>query len=76
MSVYKYKIKSDFIICVCNKDYPVSLIKGKVYKKISDEMLDKNKLIKIIDESGKSYLYSESLFLPIKLNKNIIEKIL
>ena len=59
--------KQQFAICIQNEGYPASLELWKVYRSLPDEKAAKHQLIRIIDESGEDYLYSESWFVPIKL---------
>ena len=56
-----------FAICVQNEGYPASLELWKVYRVLPDEKAAEHQLIRVIDESGEDYLYSESSFVPIKL---------
>jgi hypothetical protein len=56
-----------FAICVENEGYPASLELWKVYRVLPDEKAAKHQLVRIIDESGEDYLYSESSFASIKL---------
>jgi hypothetical protein len=56
-----------FAICVGNQDYPASLELWKVYRVLPDDKAAKHQLVRVIDESGEDYLYSESWFVPIKL---------
>ncbi|HYX71855.1 MAG TPA: hypothetical protein VE732_03735 [Nitrososphaera sp.] len=59
--------KHQFAICIQNEDYPASLELWKVYRVLPDEKAAKHQLIRIVDESGEDYLYSETWFVPIKL---------
>ena len=56
-----------FAICVQNEDYPASLELWKVYRVLPDEKAARHQLVRVVDESGEDYLYSESHFVPIKL---------
>jgi hypothetical protein len=56
-----------FVLCVRNKDYPASLEVRKVYRVLADEQASKRRHLRVIDESGKDYLYPEEYFVPIKL---------
>ena len=56
-----------FAICIENEGYPASLELWKVYRVLPDEKAAKHQLIRVVDESGEDYLYSESSFIPIKL---------
>jgi hypothetical protein len=64
--------KSDryFVVCIDNSDYPASLERRKIYEAIQDSEAAKHDQIRVVDESGEDYLYSESLFVPIKLPKD------
>jgi hypothetical protein len=59
--------KQQFAICIENEGYPASLELWKVYRILHDEKAAQHQLIRVIDESGEDYLYSESWFVPIKL---------
>ena len=60
-------VKQQFAICIQNEGYPASLELWKVYRVLPDEKAAKHQLIRVIDESGEDYLFSESWFVPIKL---------
>jgi hypothetical protein len=60
-----------FVICVQNKDYPVSLELRKLYQVIPDEAAAKRHLIRVIDESGENYIYPEECFVAIRLPQAI-----
>ena len=55
------------VVCINNEGYSASLEKRKVYVTLSDSAAEKNGLLRIIDESGDDYLYSESYFRPVVL---------
>ena len=54
-----------FVICVRNKDYPVSLELRKVYQVIPDGRASKHHQLRVIDESGQDYLYPEEYFVSV-----------
>ena len=56
-----------FAICIQDEGYPASLELWKVYRVLTDEKAAKHQLIRVVDESGEDYLYSERWFVPIKL---------
>ena len=60
-----------FVICVNNVDYPASLERWKVYRVVPDEKAESHSLIRIVDESDESYLYSASDFVAINLPSNV-----
>ncbi len=57
----------NFVICIQNKGYEVSLEKGKVYQVKEDTEAENRKYIRLIDESGEDYLYPEEYFVSIQL---------
>ena len=59
--------EATYMICIKNDDYPASLEFGKVYRVIEDEKASKHKMLRIIDESGKDYLYPDTYFVAITL---------
>ncbi len=65
-----------FVICVQNEDYPASLELWKIYRVVPDEKAARHQLIRVIDESGEDYLYSESHFVPIELPQAVEEALL
>jgi hypothetical protein len=68
------KLKTQFVICIKNDDYPASLELRKIYKVIPDTHAAKHHYIRIIDESGEDYLYPADYFIPIELPK-AVEKV-
>jgi len=65
------KEERKFVICTNNADYPASLERWKVYQTVSDEKARRRNLIRIIDESGEDYLYSDKDFSPINLPHDV-----
>lgn len=70
------KTSSKFAICVKNGGYPASLEKRKLYETLSDPDAAKCDELRVIDESGEDYLYSEEYFVQIALPKAIVEKVI
>lgn len=69
---------SNFVICIDNSDFPVSLERRKIYKVVSDEMAEKLDQIRVIDETGEDYLYPTSCFIDAQLSKDVeaaVEKV-
>ncbi len=63
---------SNFVICINNKSNPASLILGKVYSTLPDADAAAHNMLRVIDEDKSEpdgYLYSTSMFAPIKLPK-------
>ena len=46
-----------FVVCVQNKDYAASLELRKLYQVVADQTAAKLGQVRVIDESGESYLY-------------------
>ena len=63
----KKKTTPQFLLCVKNDNYPVSLEIRKVYRAIPDEAAAARHFVRIIDESGEDYLYPDSYFVAIDL---------
>jgi hypothetical protein len=59
--------KPHFVVCVNNSDYPASLELHKIYRTVSDEDAEAEGDIRIVDESGEDYLYSQDRFVPIRV---------
>lgn len=57
----------EFILCIHNDEYPVSLEKRKVYRVIADPQASQKNFVRIIDESGEDYLYPVSYFVPVQI---------
>lgn len=60
-----------FVICIENKDYPVSLEKRKIYEVVSDPETEEVGHIRVIDESGEDYLYPATCFIDANLPKEV-----
>ncbi|CAN5524411.1 hypothetical protein BH10ACI1_BH10ACI1_21600 [soil metagenome] len=59
--------KPQFAICVKNEEYPASLQLWKVYRVLPDERGARHNMIRVVDESGESYLFSADYFVPVEL---------
>jgi hypothetical protein len=62
-------MKSDqpqFAVCVCNEGYPASLELRKIYRIMHDTESEQIGCVRVIDESGESYLYPADWFLPLE----------
>jgi len=62
--------KHTFAIC---EDYEVSLELRKLYETLPDPDAEKHNQIRVIDESGEDYLYSQEFFVFINLPE-VIER--
>ncbi len=60
-----------FVICVNNEGNEASLVRWKVYQCIPDKTAEKHKEIRVIDEEGEGYLYSEDCFSSVQLESSV-----
>jgi hypothetical protein len=70
------KISRQFVICVDNEGYSVSLEKRKIYVALRDPAAEKHGQLRIIDESGEDYLYPKAFFRTIALPQSIKKAVL
>lgn len=72
----KEGIRSKFVVCINNKEYPASLELHKIYRVLSDADAEEDGDLRIIDESGEDYLYPAEWFvqnsLPHEVEMSII----
>ena len=59
------KREAEFVICVGNKGYAASLEVRKIYRLLPDRAGTKHGLVRIIDEMGEDYLFSEEYFVSV-----------
>ena len=67
------KLNRQYVVCIQNRGYEVSLEKRKIYRVAPDERASEHNLIRIVDESGQRYLYPESYFASIRLPHPIVK---
>jgi hypothetical protein len=65
-----------FVVCLKNEGYEVSLERRKIYRVLPDPEAAKHRQIRVIDESGDDYLYPQSFFAPIELPQAIRRAVL
>lgn len=56
-----------FAICVDNSEYPVALERWKIYRVLPDRDAARHDQIRVIDESGKDYLFPAEYFKFVEL---------
>ena len=61
---------AEYVVCVENADYPVSLELHKIYRALPDEDALAGDL-RIVDESGEDYLYPARAFVGISLPEGV-----
>ena len=59
---------TQYAVCIKDKDYPSSLEVRKLYQVILDNSANALSLIRIVDESGESYLYPAEYFFHVRLS--------
>lgn len=57
-----------YMVCVNNEGYPTSLELLKLYQVLPDGEPELG-LVRVVDESGDSYLYPESRFMPVDIRE-------
>jgi len=63
-------------VCIDNTGYAASLEARKLYLTEDDHKAETLGLVRVIDESGESYLYPQSLFLPMEIDHPVEEQLL
>ena len=58
--------KTQFVLCIENRDCE-DLEKRKLYQILPDDAVTQEGYMRVIDESGKDYLYPESYFILVEL---------
>ena len=66
---------SKFVICIDNSAYLASLEIRKIYEVVPDSDATKTHQVRVVDESGDTYLFPTSCFIDAKLSKEIREAI-
>ena len=59
-------------VCIKNSGYEASLEAQKLYNVLEDPKAESLGMVRVIDESGESYLYSAEMFAPIAI-QNALE---
>lgn len=65
-----------FVVCLRNEGYEVSLERRKIYRVLTDPKAAKHRQVRVIDESGDDYLYPQNFFAPIELPQPIRRAVL
>ena len=55
----------EYVVCVDNAYYPVSLELHKIYRALPDEDAIADGDLRVVDESGEDYLFPATVFVPI-----------
>jgi hypothetical protein len=65
-----------FAVCVKNDGYEVSLELRKLYEVLDDDFADQHKMIRVIDETGEDYLFSQKYFVRVELPESFEQTLL
>ena len=68
-------MKKHFMLCVENQGYQASLEIRKIYEILIDREAGRHHQVRVVDESGEDYLYSEKYFAPVRLPSETKEKL-
>lgn len=60
-----------YALCLDNTDYSVSLEVRKIYPIVEPYKNDSENFLRIIDESGEDYLFSDERFVVLNLSSSI-----
>lgn len=69
----KYIEPPQFVVCVNNRQNPVSLEARRVYRVVEPEANDPEDYVRIVDESGEDYIFSRQWFFPIELPQEVVD---
>ena len=64
-----------FALCLENKDCQ-DLQKRKIYQILTDDATAKEGYLRVVDESGEDYLYTESYFMLVQLPRKTQDALL
>lgn len=67
---------TQFVVCIRNTGYEVSLEPRKIYRAGDDQVDLAQGFIRVVDESGEDYLYPSDYFLPLQLSPAVAEALL
>lgn len=62
---------TEYVVCIDNAGYPVSLELHKIYRVLPDDAAEASGDVRVVDESGEDYLFSASRFVPISVPDRI-----
>ena len=64
------------VICLDNYGYGVSLERRKIYVAVPDSKAQRHGQVRVVDESGKDYLYPADRFIDAELPKPVKRAVL
>lgn len=60
-------MNTKFAVCIKNKGFEASLEVGKLYEVVPDAEVEKDDMIRVIDEDGEDYLFEANIFYPLAI---------
>ena len=69
------KGREHYVVCVDNADYPASLELHRIHRTVPDPDAESDGDIRVVDESGEDYLYSQDRFAPIRVPAMVRESL-
>ncbi|HXC55688.1 MAG TPA: hypothetical protein VNU97_10345 [Rhizomicrobium sp.] len=69
-------VSQQLVVCIDNEGYAVSLEKRKIYVALRDDAVEKQGLLRVIDETGDDYLYPRTYFRQIALSQTVKKAVL
>ena len=70
------KEEPSFVVCINNRDYPASLELHKIYQVFTDDKIEADGEIRVVDESGEDYIYPAQWFVVVDLPLAVEESFL
>lgn len=64
-------MNTKFAVCINNKGFEASLEVGKLYEVISDDAVESEEMIRVIDEDGEDYLFESKIFYPLAIPSDL-----
>jgi hypothetical protein len=69
------KSSERYVVCVNNSGCPASLELHKIYRTVPDADAQQDGDIRVVDESGEDYLYSQDRFVTIQVPAAVRESL-
>ena len=63
--------RREFVVCLRNEGYEVSLERHKIYQALSDPEAARHRQVRVVGESGEDYLYPAAYFDRIDLPRAV-----
>jgi len=67
--------RTRFAVCIDNSGYPASLERHKIYRVTPDDEVRDEGNLRVIDESGESYLYEAGRFVLLDFPPSTVRRL-